>query len=255
MLKDKIASVEQQMRLKLTELRATFAQSGDKGSTAEAALRTFLREYLPHRLEVSHGEVIDTTQNRSKETDVVIVSEDHPFTFTRDLPGLFFVEGVCAAGEVKSILTSDEFDLALKSSLKFKQLKVHELDGTLTCTNPSDEERFYTCPPWFLFAYESQLSLSTIRERAELKAQEVSTPIGLVDGIFVLDRGWAINCGDGQGSFKFGVHGVGSVPGWNSKESDSVLFDFLGWLHAVMPRTVRFQSILVPYLLPAWPRT
>jgi hypothetical protein len=103
MLKAKIAAVEVQMRAKLAEIRATLDHAGSKGQRVEEdVFRTFLREYLPRRLEIGHGEVVDTLGARSPQTDVIIATEDHPFTFTRELPGLFFVEGVCAAAEVKT---------------------------------------------------------------------------------------------------------------------------------------------------------
>lgn len=107
-LKAKIAAVEEQMRAKLAEIRATLRHAGGKGQQVEEEIRSFLREYLPRRLEVGHGEIIDTSGARSSETDVIIVTDDHPFTFARDLPGLFFVEGVCGVGEVKAVLGPDE---------------------------------------------------------------------------------------------------------------------------------------------------
>jgi len=93
MLKDKIATVERGMRERLKELRITFTQRGDKGVSVEAIFKKFLREYLPRRLEVGSGEVIDSKENRSRQTDIVIVNEDHPFTFTQDLLGLFLLKG------------------------------------------------------------------------------------------------------------------------------------------------------------------
>jgi hypothetical protein len=78
MIKDKIAAVESQMKAKLDEIRATFAQSGDKGSSVEDSFREFLRQYLPRRLEIGQGEIIDSRGERSKQTDIVIVNEDHP---------------------------------------------------------------------------------------------------------------------------------------------------------------------------------
>jgi hypothetical protein len=68
------------------------------------------------------------------------------------------------------------------------------------------------------------------------------------DGIFLLGRGWAIDFGDGQGAFRFGEPGGGSATGWVVQGVDEVLFDFLVWLSAVIPRIVRFQPIMNLYL-------
>jgi hypothetical protein len=251
MLKDKIAAVEVQMKAKLEEARATFTHPGDKGTSVEDSFRAFLRCYLSRRLEVGNGEIIDRKGRRSVQTDVVIVSEDHPFTFTPDLPGFFFIEGVCAAGEVKTNLTSTELKKALENSCQFKQLEVDPGQGTLANTNPSDLERFYKCPPWFLVAFESQLTLSRIQiEIVEFKNQNSVESNRLADAVFVLGRGWVINYGDGEGSFQFKTPEGISLEGWHWQNSDSVLFDLLGWLSAVMPRMIRFEPILPKYILP-----
>jgi hypothetical protein len=250
MLKDKIAAVEAQMRAKLDEIRATFAHPGDKGTSAENSFRAFLREYLPRRLALGHGEIVDLKGRRSKQTDVVIVSEDHPFTFTPDFPGLFFVEGVCGAGEVKTSLTAAELQKALESSSEFKRMEA-EPKGAMLYSNPSDKERFYRRPPWFLVAFESQLSLDRIKEKAvQFTAEKRLQATELLDAVFVLGRGWVINFGDGKGAFQYRTPDHVSVTGWLANKSDRVLFDLLAWLSIVMPRMIRFDPILPHYMVP-----
>lgn len=252
-LKEKIAAVEAQMRGVLEEARATFVHSGGKGASIENSFRVFLRQYLPRRLEIGHGEIIDSQGRRSKQTDVVIVNEDHPFTFTPDLPGLFFVEGVCAAGEVKATLTSEGLKSSLENSRHFKKLRIEPGNGTMMCTNPSDRGRFCKCPPWFLVAFESQLTLASIRTRIEEFVEQNAIEANrLVDAVFILGRGWVINFGDGKGALQFRTSNGALVSGWVHKDSDSVLFDLLGWLSAVMPRMIRFEPILPRYILPRY---
>jgi len=249
-LKGKIAAAEAQMKAKLNEIRATFVQSGDKGVSAEDIFREFLRKYLATRFRVGHGEVIDHKGRRSGETDVVIVNEDHPYTFAEDQPGLFFIEGVGAAAEIKTNLTSAELDESLKKSHVFKLLESDPGIGTITQGNPSDVIRFSKCPPWFLFAFESQLNLSTIKASIErFIEKEKIEKNRLADAIFVLDRGWVINFGDGKGALIFKTPEGISVEGWVWKDSDSVLFILLGWLHAVMLRMIRFEPVLAKYII------
>ena len=251
MLKDKIVNVEAQMRAKLDEIRATLAHSGDKGALVEEVFRGFLQKYLPRRLAVGHGEIVDLKGQRSRQTDVVIVSEDHPFTFTPDLPGLFFIEGVCGAGEVKTMLTAGELDKALESSCQSKRLEPQPFTG-LVHSNPSDHERFYKCPPWFLVAFESQLTLAAIAESTKQFTRDGGIePTRLLDAVFVLGRGWVINFGDGKGSFQLRTAKGQSATGWVDKESDCVLFDLLAWLSSVMPRMIRLDPILPHYLVSA----
>jgi hypothetical protein len=254
MLKDKIAAVEAQMRAKLEETRATFTHPGDKGTSVEDSFRTFLRQYLPRRLELGHGEIVDRKGQRSKQTDVVIVSEEHPFSFTSDLPGLFFVDGVCAAGEIKTSLTGRELEKSLGDSCQFKQLTMDPGKGTMAHSNPSDLGRFYTCPPYFLVGFKSQLKLPTILEKIKnfmrSKGFEINEINKILDAVFIIDCGWIINFGDGKGSFQFRTPAGESVEGWVWKKSDSVLFDLLSWLSVVMPRMFRFEPILPHYIIP-----
>ncbi len=254
MLQQKIAAAEAQMRTKLEEVRAALAHAGSKGSHVEETWRTFLREYLPRRLEVGHGEVIDSHGNRSAQTDIVIVNEDHPFTFTKDQAGLFFIEGICAAGEVKSILTKEGLAVAATNARQFRALKPHRAKGTLVCANISDRDRSYTAPPFFLVVIESKVPLETVAdELSRLGYFGAPGYPGGIDGLFLLDRGWVIDFGDGKGTFQFRSPNGESSSGWVYQESTSVLFNFLGWLSSVMLRTIRFEPILPRYLMEEWP--
>lgn len=88
-LKDKVKLIEKQMLLKLEEIRKTFVHKVIKGGLVENEFRSFLSTYLPKRLSVGTGEVIDRSFNTSKQMDVVVVNEDHPFTFQRNDPAIF----------------------------------------------------------------------------------------------------------------------------------------------------------------------
>jgi len=167
MLKQKIAKVEKQMRDALAEVRLTFKHSGNKGTSTEDFFIKFVRQYLPRRLEIGNGEIIDTEGNRSGQADVVILSEDHPFTFNPNKPGLFFIEGVLSVGEIKTTLTTKELRNTLKNSVSYKNLKMTHGQGSMVHANQSDLKRFYEHPPFFLFAFESQISLNTIRKNIE----------------------------------------------------------------------------------------
>jgi len=138
MIKDKIAKVENQMIEALAEVRETFKHSGNKGTTNENDFGDFVKQYLTRRLEIGNGEVIDSFGNRSGQADIVIVNEDHPFTFTPNRPGLFFIEGVLSIGEIKTVLTTQELKNSLNNSLLYKRLKMRHGDGSLVNANPSD---------------------------------------------------------------------------------------------------------------------
>jgi hypothetical protein len=85
------------------------------------------------------------------------VDIDHPFIFTPSEPGLFLIEGASAAGEVKTVLTSREFEKSLMNAARFKELEAARQDAEFMA-EPSDYERFYRHRPYFLVASESQLT-------------------------------------------------------------------------------------------------
>ncbi len=249
MIKEKIGKVEKQMIEALAEVRETFKHSGNKGTSNENSFGDFVRQYLPRRLEIGNGEIIDSFGNRSGQADIVIVSEDHPFTFNPNRPGLFFIEGISSIGEIKTVLTSQELKNTLNNSVLYKKLKITHGKGSMVHANKSDLERYYEHPPFFLFCYESQLSLSTIKKNIESYVTEKSIDnLQVIDGIFVLGKGWLINFGDGKGSFQFKALDGSVFTNWVIKESNSVLFDFFSYLSVTMPKTIRFEPIIANYL-------
>jgi hypothetical protein len=254
MLEEEFRQIAFQMRSQLEKARTRFTHPVDKGSSAEESFRSFLREYLPRRLAIGNGEVVDSNERRSAQVDVVIVSEDHPFTFTENLPGLFFVEGVTGAGEVKSLLTRDHLEQAINNSRKFKQLSIDIGAGTIVRASPEDLKRYYEHPPYFLFAYESQLSIQTIFQRLQQEENtDGSARTDLLDAVYVLGKGWLVNFGDGKGSFQFISSEKESLAGWQGANSEDVLLPLMAWLSHVMPRFQRYLPILNKYLIPSNP--
>jgi hypothetical protein len=248
-LKEKFHHVQRQMQAKLEELRVTHEHKGVKGSGVEVSVREFLRVYLPRRLEIGHGEVIDAEGRISGQTDIVITHEDHPFTCDPREAGLFFIEGVSAAGEVKSLLTSDELDSSIKNSRRFKQLKLDPGKWTMAHGTPSDTQRYLVSPAWFLVAVESQLTLETVFSKVSAAAGGRTICLNeMVDAIFLLDRGVVINFGDGGHALQF--RNPDGVPqaGWIPQQTDAVLFELLSWLSASIPKMIRFAPIIPRYL-------
>ncbi len=249
-----IEQIENRMRLDLEIIREKYTKSGEKGYWVENIFREFLHNYLPASYRIGHGEIIDSEGHVSAQTDIIISNEYHPFINREEMPGTYFIEGVCAVGEAKTTLTNSEksgLPRILQNSHQFKQLEM-KLKKSLINTNESDKKRFYRCPPWFLIAFESNMTLAKIQsEIQEFEKKHNITDNRLVDAVFVLDKGWIINFGDGQGSFKW-VENNKSQTGWVSqmKRNSSALYMFLTWLCAVMPRTVQFEPILIQYLIP-----
>jgi len=248
-LRETVTLIEQQMLLKLQEIRKTYKHKGIKGSVVENEFRTFLAKYLPRRLSIGTGEIIDRKFNRSNQMDVVIATEDHPFTFTENDPGLFFVEGVSGCGEIKSVLTKDLLINSLEKASNYKNLTIIPPRGAVMHTNKSDGDRFFRTPPFFIFAFESKISLENILEVVSNYRIGEYRPGYTADGIFILNKGFVVDFGDGKGDFRIKVENNTHFTKWQGVQSDTVLFDFLIWLNQVMQRMVGGSNILTPYLL------
>ena len=238
-MRELLEKLETEMRHKFEVVRAKFEHSGNKGTNTETILREFLRSYLPRRYGVGHGEVVDSQKNRSTQTDIVIVTDEHPFTFTADEPGLFFVEGVFALAEVKSVLTSQELDKTIVNALKFRDLKCASrgLVVLLRSMNESDHNRFVGNPPYFLFAFESQITKETIAKR--LIAQGKRS----IDAVFILNQGAILDFGDGKGELQLKNPDGTTIPGWHDIGGSNALACLLLWLSG-MPDAQHTTSIL-----------
>jgi hypothetical protein len=142
---------------------------------------------------------------------VVITNEYHPYINDLSSPSIFFIEGVACTGEIKSILTSNELVHILENCLAYKRLSVNIPKGTTIYTNPSDRSRFVEKRPYFLFAFESQLTIGGITDAVQDFNTEKRLAIPhQIDAIFLLDRGCLINLGDGKAglSLEGGSQGV-----------------------------------------------
>lgn len=246
MLKEWFRAAEFEMLAELTRLRAGFMNSTNRGSGVEAAVRAFLSRHLPRSLTIGHGEAVDLRGCRSAQTDVIVATADHPFTYPPESAGLYFVEGIAAAGEVKSSLGAGELDDAIEKARRFRTLRGDPGLGTVIQGNQEDIERWSVSPPYFVFAMSGNLSEATAL--AKLRAATVDGALGGLDAVFVLGLGCAINYGRGNGVLKFGDPTTRrSEPGWHTAPNGGVLLQFLGWLSVVMQQVRRFRPIFPPY--------
>lgn len=240
----------QQERL-LAEVSAARAKSRNPssiGNDFEASFRDFLRAHLPLGLSVAQGEVIDESGATSKQTDVLILEDEHPFRLDSGRPGLALIEGVAAAGELKTNLTGPSLASTIAASKVFKKLRAQEAGKLEITANQSDVSRFYDHRPYFLIAAESQLSLGTVAEK--LREADEETHGQILDAVYLLDRGWIANFADGTGALRMQSDDGRSHGGWQVAEipAGEVLFDFFVWLSVVMPRIIRTSSPFLKYL-------
>ena len=238
MWREVMVNQARQLRGELEQLRHKFADASVKGGSAEEIVRAFLREYLPRSHGVGHGEIVDSHGGRSGQLDLVATGPDHPATYasTGDVSGIFLIEAVTTAAQVKMNLTSDELRSATTNCASVKRLTPTMASVASTWRSDFNEPFLRGMPPFFLFAFESQLTLQTVAERAEA-----------LDGIFLLDRGVALRSTPaGWPLLSDNQHDDGR---WVADEQpDRVLAVLVAWLSLVMPHHDFGESPLLPYL-------
>lgn len=253
MIEEKLGILQKQLEIKLEEIREIHKHKGNKGSNVEQSLRDFLKEFLPPYNRIGEGEIIDTEDKYSTQIDIVVTNEHQPYLNDLGKPSIFFIEGIACAGEVKSILNSQDLEKILNNSLKYKELKVTVPTGSMICINDSDRLRFIEKRPYFLFAFESQITLTYITEKIIIFNKEKKLSINQqIDAVFILDKGVIINFGDGKGSFRFITNLGESKPGIvqiPKENDDKILLNFLSWISMSTPKFSTFSSILTPYLM------
>jgi hypothetical protein len=118
------------MDLEFRELASEVSHPGESGAAREAAVRRVLCGYLPGRVAVDTGFVIDAKGQESRQLDIVIYDKSITSGFVVSDVRYFPCEAVIAVGEVKSSITSVD---AMEDSLaKVESAKAldRSYDGT-----------------------------------------------------------------------------------------------------------------------------
>ncbi|BBY41788.1 hypothetical protein BST21_19540 [Mycolicibacterium celeriflavum] len=268
-----LATVEQELQTALAKARLESEHGTTIGDGAEDAVRNMLRSYLPSGYGVGKGIVYDAFGDGSRQSDVVITNSDHPLSFPDGKSGTYVVDGVAAAGEVKSCLDIPKRDDAITKGTAFKQVRmtVNESDRVVTATEQAYMKQIGMVPPYFVVAFDNKVAPDTMGERLE-KAGLIEPPAGKSMG----EQDWAntpqppldVICILGKGVWLYvrpnnplGIR-VGfekpdgsktvreDLSGWAFVKTDAPLVLTLAWLNAAMPRVFRGQSVFSPYLIP-----
>lgn len=250
MLKNNIINIQKTMNQKLELIRMELNNSSDKGENAEEILSDFIKNYLPPIYRIGRGEIIDSYGKQSSQIDIIITNQYHPFISDYNRPSIFFVEGVSCCGEVKMYLNDTHLNAALNNCKSLKNIIPKHLKSTQISSSPSDIKRFIDRKPYFIFTYNSSLSIETVKERIDIFNRNIKIE-EQVDAIFLLDKGTIINFGDGRGQLKYGKPRMKETfPGFHitNKKTESILYDFLTWLSVSIQNMVIFNSILINYV-------
>lgn len=247
MMKDLFKHYQENLISSFNLIRNKHVHSGNKGSSVEQVLRDFITKYIPKNLSVGHGEIIDSFNKRSRETDIIIFNELQPFIENLSDPNLFMAECVMCVGEVKTDLSTLED--SIRKCYQFKSLKIKPTVGQELWCSPYDQKRFYDKRAFFVFAFDSSISVEKIIEKLTFAYRDKEI-VEQIDAIFLLNRGAIINFGEGTGSYQF-LKKETRTPytGFVQTCTDQhVIKNFLTWLITTIPRMTYFTHPLIHYL-------
>ena len=107
----------------ITEARELIPHSGEKGREIEEKIREALTWVLPEKIGVSHGFVIDSNDETSKQMDIVLYDKmNTPEIYIGDQVQIFPVESTYACGEVKTTLDLGKLEDVFRKCLSYKNL-------------------------------------------------------------------------------------------------------------------------------------
>ncbi len=190
--------VSDRMRSDLALARSVLEHPGLKGSSFEEAFRRFLREYLPARLDVSTGAIVDSTGQSSRQIDAIISdAAKTPIFYRSGDERVVPVEGVYAVIEVKAKLTVAELKRSFENMKSVRELR---REAHLSFTPFSQTRTLYgrgwtdTWPlHFFVFAYDSTPLMTLMKKLSEMHARDDLPPWSRIDTVCVLNRGVIFN--------------------------------------------------------------
>ena len=107
----------------ITEARKLIPHPSEKGGEIEEKIREALAWVLPEKIGVSHGFVIDSKDEISRQMDIVLYDKmNTPKIYIGDHVQIFPVESTYACGEIKTTLDSHRLEDVLKKCLSYKNL-------------------------------------------------------------------------------------------------------------------------------------
>ncbi|MGW0802730.1 DUF6602 domain-containing protein [Nonomuraea sp. NPDC002799] len=232
------------LRNRFEEARISHRDTAVRGVANENILGSFLEAVMPSGRIATRSTVIDAAGKQSLEVDLAICNSDQPFKSSQGSAEMLIVEGVDVVIQVKARLTTAEIVSIRSNCFSVKAChKVRAADDDYREEFAEDSGRYLDHVPYFVFCFESDLSLVTACSKFE-EVMHVVHPEYQPDGIFVLDKFTILNQRDGSGRIVLGPDQKGFVP---MKSPDRVLADFMHCLCVFPPRIIRKWHPLAAY--------
>ena len=225
------AAAEANLWQEFQQRRLILTDSDAKGGANERAVGDFLQKHVGAARIALNKQVIDSHSMTSREMDVCVCNINQPSV---DIP-LIFAEGVDFVVQVKAILTDAELPRIVKNCESLKRLERRFSIGDEIFARPEEIPFVVGRIPYFVLAFESTLSLHTLKERL-LRLLEEELPVHWPDGLFVLDQGAIQHIQFADGSSMR-----------TTETGDNTMVKFLQQIHSVAHNSRRLRSPLIYY--------
>lgn len=118
-----LSAAQKKLNTMIPAIQDLIPHSVEKGALVEHQFRSHLTEILPEKIGVSHGFVIDSNGEVSKQMDIILYDKlNTPRIFSSDGAQIFPVEATYACGEIKTTLNSKALKDSFEKCLSYKRL-------------------------------------------------------------------------------------------------------------------------------------
>lgn len=196
--KNLFTNISKRMRADFESARATLSHPGLKGAAFEGTVKQFFRQYLPDRLGVATGQLVDSTGSLSKQLDVVIFDKSKtPILYENNGVQVIPVECVYAVIEVKARLDASELPSIHANMLSVKSLKktaYYDGESVIVETNNLYGQKWRHWPTnYFVFGFECPDPRTLQVPLIEYHNASLQQPHMRIDLMCILDRGVYLN--------------------------------------------------------------
>ncbi|MFP8644561.1 DUF6602 domain-containing protein [Priestia aryabhattai] len=181
MLKQSIHAAAKKMQIDFAEVTENINHMGERGSSREEILLSYLEKYIPIKYEMNNGVIIDATGEQSRQQDIIIYdSFNSPVLLNMQSTKMIPIESVFSVIEVKSSLNKVEINKCVNNISSVKSLVKDSLDGINSPT------------AGFAFAFTSSTTLETLLDNLVEANNEVEKH-KQISALCVLDKGLIVN--------------------------------------------------------------
>ena len=106
------------------EAKARLIHAGEFGRLREVVSKDFVRSSIPRRLDIGTGFIMNHIGEVSTQVDLVVYDRNEtPLIQDSEKQYFYPVETVCAAGEIKSVLSKSDFKKAINKLARIKKIR------------------------------------------------------------------------------------------------------------------------------------